>query len=91
MKTTFTSDYFLRPYALAADRVDAYTRTDLRLVWRDAEERISVEAFAENLENEIVFARGTTTGEFSGSFPASIGLLPPRTYGARVSFAWRAE
>ena len=91
VKTTFTSDYFLRPYALAADRVDAYTRTDLRLVWRDAEERISVEAFAENLENEIVFARGTTTGEFSGSFPASIGLLPPRTYGARVSFAWRAE
>ncbi|MBM4384785.1 MAG: TonB-dependent receptor [Deltaproteobacteria bacterium] len=91
VKLAYTSDYFLRPYALASDRVDAFTRTDVRLVWRSASERLTLEVFAENLENEIVYARNTTTGEFSGSFPASIGLLPPRTYGVRVGFAWRNE
>jgi hypothetical protein len=60
-------------------------------VWQSASERLTLEVFGENLENEIVFARNTTTGEFSGSFPASIGLLPPRTYGVRVGFAWRSE
>jgi outer membrane receptor protein involved in Fe transport len=91
VKFTWTDHYELRPYALSADRVDAYTRSDVRLVWRSASERFSVEAFCENLENEIVFARNVTTGEFSGSFPASVGLIPPRTYGVRIGFDWRAS
>ncbi len=52
---------------------------------------MSVEAFAGNLENRVVFARNAVTGEFSGAFPASLGLLPPRTYGVRVGFHWRGE
>ncbi len=90
-KFTWTDAYELRPYALRADHVDAFTRSDVRLVWRSAGERLSVEAFCENLENEIIYARNTTTGEFSGSFPASLGLIPPRTYGVRVGFHWLAS
>ena len=91
VKFTWTDQYELRPYAISADRVDAYTRSDVRLVWRSASARFSVEAFCENLENEIVYARNVTTGEFSGSFPASIGLIPPRTFGVRIGFDWRAS
>ena len=91
VKLTWTDDYWLRPYALASDRVDSYTRTDVRVVWRSANERYSVEAFAENLENRVVYVRNATTGEFSGSMPASLGLLAPRTFGVRVGFAWRGE
>jgi len=91
LKTTWTDDYVLRPYDLPADRVGSYTRTDVRLVWRSERERFSVEAFAENLEDEVVYVRNVTTGEFSGSMPASLGLLPPRTYGLRIGFSWRAN
>jgi outer membrane receptor protein involved in Fe transport len=91
LKTTWTDHYVLRPYDLPADRVDAYTRTDVRLVWRSASERFSVEAFVENLEDEVVYVRNVTTGEFSGSMPASLGLLAPRTYGVRIGFSWRGE
>ncbi len=91
VKLSWTDDYVLRPYDLPSDRVDAYTRTDVRLVWRSEDGRLSVETFAENLENDVVFARKATTGEFSGAFPVSLGLLPPRTYGVRVGFHWRGE
>ncbi len=91
LKLTWTDDYLLRPYGLASDRVDAYTRTDVRLVWRSEDARFSAEAFAENLENEVVYARNATTGEFSGAFPVSLGLLAPRTYGLRLGFHWRGE
>jgi iron complex outermembrane receptor protein len=91
LKLTWTDHYWLRPYALPTDRVDAYTRTDLRLVWQSEDERLSVEAYAENLEDEIVYARLATTAEFTGSFPASLGLLPPRTYGVRVGFHWKRD
>ena len=47
-----------------------------------------LKAFAENLEGNVTYVRNTTTGEFSGSFPASLGLLAPRTYGVRVGFHW---
>jgi iron complex outermembrane receptor protein len=91
VKLSWTDGYLLRPYGLASDRVEAYTRTDVRLVWRSEDARFSAEAFAENLENEIVFARNATTGEFSGAFPVSLGLLAPRTYGVRLGFHWRGE
>lgn len=88
VKFTWTDDYLLRPYGLPADRAHGYTRTDARLVWRSEDARFSVEAFAENLEGNVTYVRNTTTGEFSGSFPASLGLLAPRTYGVRVGFHW---
>lgn len=90
-KFTWTDHYVLRPYDLPIDRVDGYTRSDVRLVWKSANERLSVEAFAENLENEVVFARHTTGAEFNGAFPASLGLIPPRTYGVRVGYHWSGE
>jgi hypothetical protein len=40
---------------------------------------------------EIVCARSTTTGELSGSIPASRGLLAPRSFGVRAGVEWRSE
>jgi outer membrane receptor protein involved in Fe transport len=90
VKLTWTDDYKLRPYGLPADWVQSYTRTDVRLLWNSLDDRFSVEAFCENLEDEVVYARNATTGEFSGSFPASLGLIPPRTYGLRIGYHWTA-
>ena len=87
-KFTWTDDYYLRPFNLAVDEVDAYTRTDLRLKWESVDQRYSVEVFVENLEDEKVFARTTIGQEFAGGFAASLGGLPPRVYGIRLGLRW---
>lgn len=59
----------------------SFTKTDLRLAWMDADERFGVEAFVENLENEIVNQRTTYGGD--GIEQVTWGY--PRNYGARVT------
>ncbi len=90
-KLTWTDDYFLRPFNLAIDEVDSYTRTDVRLRWDSPEARYSVEAFVDNVEDEVVFARTIVGPDFTGGFPASVGVLQPRMYGVRVGFKWGGE
>ena len=88
LKFTWTDDYFLRPFNLAIDEVDSYTRTDLRLRWEGADQRYSIEIFVENLEDEKIFAQTTVGQEFAGGFAASLGGLPPRVYGIRLGLKW---
>ncbi len=88
LEFTWTDDYYLRPFNLEIDRVDSYTKTDLRLIWTDLDERYTVELFGENLENEYVYARAIVGPEFTGGMAAGFGLLPPRTFGVRIGFNW---
>lgn len=90
-KLTWTADYSLRPFNLPIDRVDAYTRSDVRLQWQSPSERWSVEGYVENLEDEVVFARTTVGPDFTGGFPASVGVLPPRMYGIRCGVSFGGE
>jgi iron complex outermembrane receptor protein len=87
LEFTWTDDTWRRPFNNPdADIVDAYTKTDLRVRWSDAEQRYWVEAFGENLENNYVYPRGIVvalTGTAQG-----FGLLQPRTYGVRMGFNW---
>jgi iron complex outermembrane receptor protein len=87
LEFTWTDDTWRRPFNNPnADIVDAYTKTDLRVRWSDAEQRYWVEAFGENLENNYVYPRGIVvalTGTAQG-----FGLLQPRTLGLRMGLNW---
>jgi iron complex outermembrane recepter protein len=61
---------------------NSYTKTELRVTYRSANERLSVQAYVENLEDEATIGRVTVAsgGGFSGSFAA------PRTYGVKLGY-----
>ncbi len=58
----------------------SFTKTDIRVSWTSADERFGVEAYVENLEDEIVLLRTTYGGD--GFNQVTYGL--PRNYGVRV-------
>ncbi len=87
LEFTWTGQAWRRPQNNPlVDRVSAYTKTDLRVRWQDVDNQFWVEAFGENLENEIIYPRGIVvalTGTAQG-----FGLLTPRTFGVRLGFNW---
>jgi outer membrane receptor protein involved in Fe transport len=86
LESTWSDEYYTRPFNVRVDRVAAYTKTDLRLIWASTDDRYSIELFGENLEDETVYAR-TIVVELAGS-AAGFGLLPPRVYGIRFGYHW---
>jgi iron complex outermembrane receptor protein len=87
LEFTWTDQGWRRPQNNPlVDRVESYTKTDLRVRWEEPEHRYWVEAFGENLEDNYVYPRGIVvalTGTAQG-----FGLLQPRTYGVRLGFDW---
>ena len=59
---------------------DSFTKTDLRLSYTTADERFGLEAFVENIENEVVLQRVTYGGD--GIEQTTYGY--PRNYGIRA-------
>ena len=62
----------------------SYTKTELRLTYRTADQHLSLQAFVENLENEATIGRVTVAsgGGFSGSYAA------PRTWGVKLGYKY---
>lgn len=60
---------------------DSYTKTDLRLIWFSPDQQFSVEAYAENLEDEAVLARGNNGSQDN----VQTGYLYPRNFGVRFA------
>ena len=58
----------------------SFTKTDIRVAWTSADERFGVEAYVENLEDEVVLLRTTYGGD--GINQVTYGL--PRNYGVRL-------
>ena len=60
----------------------AYTKTELRLTYRTADQQLSLQAFVENLEDKATIGRVTVAsgGGFSGSYGA------PRTWGVKLGY-----
>ena len=66
-------------------RVDGYWRTNATLTYDFADQRFSVTAFVNNIENEAV-PEAVATGLNFPTIPLlPVTLKPPRTYGVRVS------
>jgi iron complex outermembrane receptor protein len=66
-------------------RQPAYFKSDASVTYHSADERWSAGLWVRNIENEAVLA-ATTTGQFGPYGNAFIE--PPRTYGARFTFAF---
>lgn len=78
----YSDSYFAHgglPYDLSGFQ-PSFTQTDLRLSFLSADERWTLDVFAENLENEMLNQRTQTGGD--GLQQANWGM--PRNYGARV-------
>lgn len=87
LQVSYSDDYHTHGFNIAAERNarnDAYTKTDFRLKWSSPEGRYAIEAFVENIEDEVVVPRYQLGGDdFTQTTP-----LYPRNYGvrAKVSF-----
>ncbi|MEO1420607.1 MAG: TonB-dependent receptor, partial [Pseudomonadota bacterium] len=81
---TYYSDGYNTSNLLAIDPShdqDSYTKTDIRLLWRSADDRYTVEGFIENLEDEAVLARGNNNGDDI----VQTSYLYPRNFGVKFS------
>ena len=79
-------EVFYRVQNIDRHREGSFTTTDLRLMWRSANERWEVDAFAKNVTDEdnqrgLTVSDGLSTG--NNSF---VTYYPPRTYGVRIGF-----
>ncbi len=62
----------------------SFTKTDLRVIWRSASQKYSLEGFVENLEDKAVLARGNNGGDDN----VQTGYLYPRNFGVRFAASW---
>ncbi len=81
---TLYSGSYLLSRAFPQYLQDSYTKTEVRLTYRSANSRLSLQAFVENLEDEATIGRVTVAsgGGFSGSYAA------PRTYGIKLGYKY---
>lgn len=77
----YTGDYYSSQYNTELLKQDAYTKTDLRLVYTTADDRMSIEGFVQNLEDEAVITRGV----YGGSNAGFVAYGAPRTWGLRFT------
>lgn len=83
--TRFKSRYFLTIFNERDLQQKAFTQTDFNLTYRPVNEKFSVGAFVQNIED----VRPAVFGSFVAAGPdrvLNIGYSRPRTYGARVTF-----
>jgi iron complex outermembrane receptor protein len=85
---SWQDEVYYRVQNVDRHKEDSFSTTDLRLLWRSANERFLIDAFAKNVTDEdnqrgLTVSDGLSTG--NNSF---ISYYPPRTYGVRfgVSF-----
>jgi iron complex outermembrane receptor protein len=83
----YYSDEFATSNLYAPDQnliQDSYTKTDFALTWRSSDDKYSLAAFVENIEDEAVLARSnnSSTDSVQSSF------LYPRNAGVRFTVRW---
>lgn len=81
-------EVFFRAQNLAIDRQDAYTKTDLRLIYSAPDSSFKAEAFVQNLEDDDVVNNIVLPAQTLGGPTSQVTLNPPRTFGVRLSAAF---
>lgn len=80
-RTRLSSEYFMQDLNILGQyHQPAFTKTDLTLTYKAAEDRFYIQGFVKNLENEITLAAA------SSGLAASATIEEPRTYGVRAGF-----
>ena len=80
VQTYFSSSFINTAFTPNFGRQQAFTRTDLRLSWQSGDERLSLQAYVENLEDTAVLNRVAYGA--NRSLNGVYGL--PRTYGVKA-------
>ena len=75
ISATFSSGYYGQIYNTAAEKQGSYWKGDLRVNWKPTE-RLSVQAFVDNFNNETVINRFV----WGGGNTLQASAAPPRTY-----------
>jgi iron complex outermembrane recepter protein len=80
VQSYFSSDFINTAFTPNFGRQDGFTKTDLRLSFLSADERFTVQAFVENVENTAVLHRVA----FGGNRSLNAVYQTPRTYGIKA-------
>lgn len=75
-------------YGTAFDTQKAYTRSDFAIRYTEPEQRYTVEAFVQNIEDRAVRTSATTYGLATDGNSFLSLLQPPRTFGGRVKYSF---
>ena len=81
-QTYFSSDYILTDITPEFGNQPAFTRTDLRLTFRTADERLRLQAFVNNVEDQAVITRAVYANHRTLQANYAVG----RTYGISAGF-----
>lgn len=83
----YSDEYFFVSSALRSSfRQPSYSKTDVTLTYRAAENRWYVGAFVNNIEDEVTLGSVGTVPAFPGLNNGEAALAAPRTYGLRGGF-----
>jgi iron complex outermembrane receptor protein len=85
--TIFTRDYYKAP---------SWNQVDMRLTWKDANDRYSVILYGKNIFNHLGYYEGSSASRIAGITAAGVptvlgiastySLTPPRTYGVELQY-----
>ena len=77
IQTYYNSGYILTDLTPDYGKNDAYFKTDLRLTYRTADGKITVQTFVNNVENKAIITRAVYTNNRA----LLVNYAPPRSYG----------
>ena len=77
IQTYYNSGYILTDLTPDYGKNAAYFKTDLRLTYRTADGKFTVQAFVNNIENEAIITRAVYTNHRA----LLVNFAPPRSYG----------
>ena len=86
-QTSYSSEYWSFDFNVPGSEQDAYTKSDLRVIWRNDDRGFEVEAFVENLEDEAVLTRSVIFTPSQADVPTAAiqaNYADPRIWGIRL-------
>ncbi len=86
VQLSYSSDYYATDYNLEGGKQDAYTKTDVRLIWRSASDKIEIQGFVLNVEDEAVMMRIATFNPESDTTGLQTHWGNPRTWGVSGTY-----
>ena len=82
IQTYYNSGYILTDLTPDYGKNDAYFKTDLRLTYRTADGKFTLQAFVNNIEDKAVITRAAYTNHRA----LLVNYAPPRSYGLNAGF-----
>lgn len=89
IQTMLKSSYYLTAFNWAADRQDAFTKTDINLTFSPGSEKFDIGFFVQNLEDNRVLNFASFNGGTINVYNWIFGN--PRTYGLQFNYRFRGK